>query len=301
MAVPSTSCIKISHTHTHTSNISCTTSRFIQGPQRPQPSIFKDYTDSINAALCQLLDRVQLWIFVEGIRNKTNSYFERDCAFFTFKWYNVGLEVNCRCYSSREGWHENVIIKAVSVSQGRRLTQNLTARLSRSVAVVDYLLPHFDTVHCLGYSLLNTAATATYFVGHCLLSLDTGDCSLSGVFCWTLSTQWGVVCWTHWHLSYILLNTLATANVFCWTQWQLWWICWTQATVHCLMYSVGHSLLAQVYFVEKAGNCYEFCWAHWQLLYTQLLAILRYISVDAVHSEVYFLGYCPLTGSDTPI
>jgi len=75
MAVPSTSCIKITHTHTHTSNINCTTSRFIQGPQRPQPSIFKGYTDRITAALCQVLDRVQWWIFMEGTRNKTNISF----------------------------------------------------------------------------------------------------------------------------------------------------------------------------------------------------------------------------------
>jgi hypothetical protein len=65
--------LPVSRSYTLTSNISCTTSRFIQGPQRPQPSIFKDYTDTINAALCQLLDRVQWWIFMEGTRNKTNT------------------------------------------------------------------------------------------------------------------------------------------------------------------------------------------------------------------------------------
>jgi len=117
----------------------------------------------------------------------------------------------------------------VSVSQGRRLTQNLTARLSRSVAVVDYLLPHFDTVHCLGYSLLNTAATATYFVGHCLLSLDTGDCSLSGVFCWTLSTVTG-----HWRLFTVR--------------------CILLDAVYAVRCSLLNTLASVIYFVEHTGN-----------------------------------------------
>jgi hypothetical protein len=97
MAVSSTSCIKI----IHTVDISCTTSRFIQGLLRPEPSIrvFKDHTDTNNTALCQVLDRVQWWIFTEVTRNKTDSYFERDCTLFTYKWYNMGLEVTWRCYS----------------------------------------------------------------------------------------------------------------------------------------------------------------------------------------------------------
>jgi len=173
----------------------------------------------------------------------------------------------------------------VSVSQGRQLTQNLTARLSRSMAVVDYLLPHFDTVHCLRYVLLNTAATATYFVGHC------GHCL---IYCWTLSTVHcqvyyafgrclrsevyfvghtgnchefvrhrqlftarcilldilATVIYFNEHTGscqYILLDTLATVmnlldtgncslpGVFCWT------------------------LLSEVYFVQQTGNCHVFC------------------------------------------
>jgi hypothetical protein len=133
----------------------------------------------------------------------------------------MSLEVDCRCYGSREGWHENVIIKAVSLSQGRRLTHNLTARLSRSVAV-DYLLPHFawhrpvsevyfvghwrlfsvscillDAVYAVRCILLDTLATVIYFVGH------TGNCDefvghrrLFTVRCILLDTaEWGVFGW----------------------------------------------------------------------------------------------------------
>lgn len=140
----------------------------------------------------------------------------------------MGLEVNCRCYSSREGWHENVIIKAVSVSQGRRLTQNHTARQSRSVAVVDCLLPHFDTFQCLRHVLLNTAATATYFVGHC------GHCH---VYCWTQAT---VHCQVYafgrcLRSDMYFVGHTGNCHIFCWTHWEL-----------------------PIYFVGHTGNCHEF-------------------------------------------
>ena len=73
--------------------------------------------------------------------------------------------------------------------------------------------------------------------------LDTGDCSLSGVFgrCLRSEVEHTGSC------QYILLDTLATvmnlldtgdgslSGVFCWT------------------------LLPEVYSVEQAGNCHVFC------------------------------------------
>ena len=247
MAVPSTSCIKI--THTHTSNISCTTSRFIQGPQRPRPSIFKDYTDTISAALCQLLDRVQWWIFMEGTRIKTNAYFERDCAFLTFKWYSMDLEVNCRCYSSREGW-QNVIMNAVSC-QSR--TSVDTEPYSASVKVC-------GNRRLLAPTLWHRLLSEVYFVGH------SGNCH---IFCWTL---WPLSCIlldtgdftvrcilldAVYAVRRILLDTLATASIFCWTLWPL----------SCLLLDTGDFtvrciLLDAVYAVRcillDTGNCHTF-------------------------------------------
>ena len=176
MAVPSTSCIKITHTHT------------LQTLAARRHGLFKALSDHNRLYLKikqigLLRPCANYWIACNGefswrVREIKLILILNVTARFYFQMvYNMGLEVNCRCHSSREGWHENVIIKAVSVSQGRRLTQNLTARLSRSVSVVDYLLPHFDTVHCLRYILLNRAATAT--------------------FCWTLwPLPYTVYCWT---------------------------------------------------------------------------------------------------------
>jgi hypothetical protein len=70
-------------------------------------------------------------------------------------------------------FHENITTKGVPVSQGRRLTQNLRARLSRFVAVVDYLYPHF-----VGHWPLS----AVYFVEHWQLSCFVGHWPLSAVY-----------------------------------------------------------------------------------------------------------------------
>jgi len=91
------------------------------------------------------------------------------------------------------------------------LTHNLTARLSRSVAVVDYLDPHFDNVHNI---LLDTVATAIYIVGH--YRLFTVRCVLLdavyAVRCILLDILATVIYFVEHTGSceYILLDTLAT-------------------------------------------------------------------------------------------